>query len=251
MKFYSPKSIDQVLEQFDGFIEWSERDQSNLGIFATVYRKSTIRIKHKIQQGDFFEDNNRMEQLVILFADRYFKALEDYRNGVRPTESWHIAFKATEDKNTSILQHLLLGITAHIGLDLGIVCHQTHVGQDLEKFQQDFKRIETLLFEVARDVIEGISKLAIWFKIVRTLLLMDARKSMILTAKVRSIGWRLAERMARHEQKFHHYLIKARDVKTASWLRFLYRPGYLMQFGWSFVKRYEEPRVGIIIQTLA
>lgn len=44
-----------------------------------------------------------------------------------------------------ILQHLLLGINAHINLDLGIAAAQTSPGDDLPDLRNDFVEINRVL----------------------------------------------------------------------------------------------------------
>ena len=61
-----------------------------------------------------------------------------------------------------ILQSLLLGINAHINLDLGVVTGKAFPGIELEDFHDDFNRINDILGSLipeARDTVEQFSPL--------------------------------------------------------------------------------------------
>ena len=66
----------------------------------------------------FFDDGERMERLNVAFAARCLSALGACRHGAPPTRSWALAFEAGEALRPVVLQHLLVGINAHMNLDL-------------------------------------------------------------------------------------------------------------------------------------
>src|SRR5689334_422946 len=94
-------------------------NSSRLGFFASLYRIVTIIVKERCDDG-FFNDNTRMRKLDVIFANRYFQAYESHKSKSRPSESWQASFDASAQRELLILQHLLLGMNAHISLDLGI-----------------------------------------------------------------------------------------------------------------------------------
>jgi len=149
-------SIDEVLVQLDAIITSEIAAKSALVFFPVLYRKVTVRIKEGIEQAEF-EDNVRMETLDVIFANRYISAYHQYKNDEKPTQSWFHAFEATKDNSLLIMQHLLLGINAHINLDLGIAASET-VGNevDLHEFQHDFNKINAVLASMVDSVQKGI-----------------------------------------------------------------------------------------------
>ena len=78
MSFVKSNSIDEVILKLDDIINESLRENDPLGYFAVLYQKVTIKVKTEIDNG-FFEDNDRMEQLDIVFADRYLEAFHAYK----------------------------------------------------------------------------------------------------------------------------------------------------------------------------
>ncbi len=151
------ETIDQVIEQLDDIIDWSINRSSRLGYFAALYRKVTIKVKDGILDG-YFEDAERMERLDVIFANRYLEAFEQQRQNIETTRSWKLAFEASNHWWPIVLQHLLLGMNAHINLDLGIAAARTSPGPAIHGLKNDFNKINEILASlvggVQRDLAE-------------------------------------------------------------------------------------------------
>ena len=120
-------SIDEVIAQLGDVIDRSLRERNRLGFFAALYRKVTIKVKEGIVAGRF-DDGPRMERLDVIFANRYLEALTRLGSGQAPTPCWALSFEAAATWPPIILQHLLLGMNAHINFDLGIAAATTCPG---------------------------------------------------------------------------------------------------------------------------
>jgi hypothetical protein len=157
-------SINEVIRKMDAIVEQCSRNNLRAGYFAVLYRLVTIRIKEEIDAGNF-DDNERMEKLDTIFAQRFFDAFDAYYNnsGKPKTQSWNRAFDAAESDRYIILQHLLLGINAHINLDLGIAAAQTMEGEDLELIHNDYDRINAILASLVDDVTSNMSRISLFF----------------------------------------------------------------------------------------
>src|SRR6185295_15744616 len=134
------RTIDEVIVQLEEIIVRSVRERSRLGFFAALYHKVTIKVKEGIAAGQF-EDGPRMERLDVTFANRYLTALEQFVKGEAATPCWVLAFEAADRWPPIILQHLLLGMNAHINFDLGIAAAQTCPGDQLPQLKSDFDQI--------------------------------------------------------------------------------------------------------------
>jgi len=145
-------TIDEVIAQLDQIIDTECANNSCMAYFPILYRKVTLRIKEGIL-NNAFENNQRMEKLDVLFANRYIDAYECLGAHNPFTESWRKAFEASKTGKLLIMQHLLLGINAHINLDLGIAVAET-VGDDGEimDFENDFNKINEILGSMIADV---------------------------------------------------------------------------------------------------
>lgn len=145
-------NINEVIARLDSIIDAECLQNSCLAYFPILYRKVTIRIKEGILNNEF-ENNQRMEKLDVLFANRYIDAYDSLGANKPFTQSWKKAFEASKTEKLLIMQHLLLGINAHINLDLGIAVAQT-VGDDgdLMNFENDFNKINEILGSMIADV---------------------------------------------------------------------------------------------------
>ena len=154
-------TIDEVIEQLDAIILTEKQNNSPMAFFPILYNRVTKRIKAGIEAEEF-DDNARMEQLDVIFANRYIEAYQHYKAGNPTTESWRNAFKVSE---ALVMQHLLLGINAHINLDLGIAAAETTGAHALADFEQDFKKINEVLAAMVADVKAAIGKVSPLFKL--------------------------------------------------------------------------------------
>jgi len=152
-------TIDEVLDTLATIVADTTARGDELGYFAALYRQVTLAVKAAIERGEF-DDNPGMSRFDARFANRYFAAYEAYRSGGALSRSWRLALERTETGRLLILQDLLLGINAHINLDLGMVAGTTYRGAALAGFHHDFDHINTVIAAVlprARAVIEQYS----------------------------------------------------------------------------------------------
>src|SRR5689334_19020695 len=112
------KDISDVIRILDGIIADTKARRDPLGYFAALYRQVTLKIQEGIHQG-FFDNGTRMAEFDAAFANRYLSAYDAFQAGGKPSRSWRVAFTATSSGRLIILQDLLVGINAHINLDLG------------------------------------------------------------------------------------------------------------------------------------
>src|SRR6185312_479021 len=138
------QGINDVLTILDGIIADCKAKSDPLGYFPALYRQVTLKVKAGIAEG-FFDNGPRMERFDALFANRYFAAYQAFRSGGQPSKSWQVAFQSTRSGQLIILQDLLMGINAHINLDLGVVTGETFQGQALASFHDDFNKINAIL----------------------------------------------------------------------------------------------------------
>lgn len=155
------KTIDDVLKMLAAIVADTRADRDPLGYFPALYRQVTLKVKDGIDRGRF-DDGPRMARFDALFANAYFEAYEKFRAGKRTSRAWQFAFDRSRSGQLLILQNLLLGINAHINLDLGVVAGKAFPGIELEDFHHDFNRINDILASLipeARDTMEQFSPL--------------------------------------------------------------------------------------------
>ncbi len=152
-----PKTVDDVIEALGEIIQNSLNVGDRLGYFAALYRRVTMAVRDGIKSGQF-EDGARMEKLDVTFANRYITAYQQYQAGEIPSRSWLLAFEAGKNENLCILQHLLLGMNAHINLDLGIAAGRT--AGKVEALKPDFEKINQILASLVPPVEQGLSSIS-------------------------------------------------------------------------------------------
>lgn len=152
------KTIEEVIEKLDQIIEWSKENKSPLGYFACTYRSTTIAVLKGVQNKNF-EDCSRMVLLDIAFANRYFEALENYQNKRKCTNAWFTAFEATKNDKLLIMQHILLGMNAHINLDLGVSAAAIMPLGKISPLKNDFNKINKVISSINQKVQDSLSEI--------------------------------------------------------------------------------------------
>ncbi|WET48476.1 DUF5995 family protein [Chryseobacterium indologenes] len=152
------KTIEEVLKKLDEIIIWCKENTSAAGYFACMYRIMTAQVLKGIQQKKF-EDNPRMTALDVAFAQRYLEAWENYINGKKCTNSWYITFEATKNKDLLILQHIFLGMNAHINLDLGISAASIMPYRKINPLKKDFENINNVIASINQKVQDSLNKI--------------------------------------------------------------------------------------------
>lgn len=160
----SVTTVDEVIDQLDGIVAPARRAGDRIGFFAALYRQVTVKVRDGIAAG-VFDDGPRMQRLDVIFASRYLDALATFRHGGRPSGCWLLSFQAAASRPPLILQHLLLGINAHINLDLGIAAAQTAPGPQLAGLQGDFNRINDILAGMIAQTTTDVDEVSPWIRL--------------------------------------------------------------------------------------
>jgi hypothetical protein len=190
-----------------------------------------------------------MERLDVLFANRFLEAWATYQAGQKPSKCWRIAFNATTKKRYTILQHLLLGINAHINLDLGIAAAQTIPGQPIEQIAGDFEKINQLLSDLIEEVQGKIKQVSPSMKVLDALAgKADEKLAAFSVTKARKNAWRVAERMASTSAAQWDAVIQEEDSNTAILARLLQRPGLQVGALLQVVRLTENSRVPEVLK---
>lgn len=222
------KTIDEVLGRMDQIISECQIQESRIGFFAILYRQVTRRIKQGILAKEF-EDNARMEVLDILFAKRFIDAYDVWKSGGLPTSSWSVAFEASKGSSYLVLQHLFLGINAHINLDLGIAASETMKDHPLEGIKNDFDKINSVLAELVDGVKANISKVSPIFGLL--IPLAKGKDEMLLNFSIqlaRDGAWKYAGEY--HADSDKNFQISDRDKNISNLARKLIQPGKFLGF---------------------
>lgn len=151
------KNIDEVIAHLEQIIDRSIATGDRLGYFAALYNRVTRAVREGIARGEF-DNGPRMERLDVDFANRYLTAHELYVSGKQPTRAWKQTFDAARNGHHIVLQQLLVGMNAHINLDLGIAAARTCPGSEIAGLKGDFMKINNVLASLTPQVEQELDK---------------------------------------------------------------------------------------------
>ena len=210
----SSRELDDVIDDLDAIIDRAVQDRSALGIFPAMYRAVTVGVQEAVRVG-FFDHNDAMEQLSIVFADRYLDAYTAMRHDRAVTEAWRVSFAAAmEPKRRMVVQHLLSGMTAHINLDLGVATASV-AAEDPDSMYVDFFRVNQMLYEQVngyQQMLNAVSPRMGWIDRIGGSL--DERLAKVGIGGARERAWYLAIDLIDNPDR-RDEIISARDHETA------------------------------------
>jgi hypothetical protein len=160
------------------------------GYFAAMYARVTDRVQAAITDGRF-GDGERMARFACTFADWYLGP----RDGTRPCPAcWKAADDVAGDHSLLIVQHLLLGINAHVNHDLPQVVVELGSGEaTLDGLRPDFDAINDILAETQPDILRDLGRMSGWTQLVASR--GGGRIFNFSLDRARSQAWQSAQRL--------------------------------------------------------
>lgn len=243
--------IDQVLEDLDQVISEAREEGNRLGYFAALYRRVTAKVREGIETPGFFDDPERMDLLDFNFAMRYLDALKIAREGGTPSRSWQAAFRAAASRRPIILQQLVLGINAHINLDLGIAAIRTSPGTALPALRGDFDKINDILFSLVGLVERQVGEVSPWMALLARVAGHTGVRAVEFSMDVaRDEAWRFAERLDPLSEPEQGPAVRHKDGEVARLAGKIRNPGLLVNLALLVVRLRETASVRRVIDVL-
>jgi len=142
--------LSRLANLLDRYVCKFEAAKDSRAIFTCAY----VKITHTLTQMLFLSKFNHPEWVVFLaehFAARYISALDGWDQIPRSvTPAWEIVFETIALKRTSVLEDLVLAMTAHIVHDLPLSLVEVGLSTgDAESHIFDFHQMNELL---AKDI---------------------------------------------------------------------------------------------------
>ncbi len=220
------------------------------GYFAALYSLMTERVCEGLAAGRF-QEGDRLQRLTCHFAARYLDAFEAFRDGRPAPASWTVAFRAGRRWRPIILQHLLLGMNAHINFDLGISAAQVADGGELRQVQADFDEINVVLAELLTDVQQRLGRVSPWMRILDVV---GGRKDEAIVnfsmRHARRAAWSVAERYSPLDEAGRGALESDLDRQIAAFARVVRKPGRLISTAAIPIRLRERASVAEVIEAL-
>ncbi|MGA9276911.1 DUF5995 family protein [Ilumatobacter sp.] len=159
------------------------------GNFAAMYARVSDRVQTAIADGRF-GDGERMARFARTFADWYLGP----RGGTRQRPAcWVAADDVADDARLLIVQHLLLGINAHVNHDLAqVVVELAEAGTPIGELRPDFDAINDILAETQPDVLRDLGRVTGWTQLAAS---WGGRTFNFSLDRARDQAWRSAVRL--------------------------------------------------------
>jgi Family of unknown function (DUF5995) len=191
-----PSTLDEALRGIDQVVDWAIEAESHIGYFAALYKRITLAIQDAVREG-VFDDGDRVDQLGVVFSQRYFNSLNAYfypdeYEGL--TLPWEVSFVG--DQNRAImLQHMMAGLNAHITFDLGLATLAI-AGDSLDTLADDFNRVNALLCSQIPGILDVVEQLSPDLRWTRRLIPDEVSVLKRMLTKLRRSAWLFAINMA-------------------------------------------------------
>jgi hypothetical protein len=242
------QTIDQVIQALDQIIEWSWAQKSRVGYFAALYRRVTRSVKDGIANNQF-QNGPLMELLDVTFANRYLQAYEQFRAGQQPSKSWQLAFEVAAKWYPLVVQQLIIGINAHINLDLGVAAATVAPGNQLPGLKTDFDQINAVLASLVGTVEKEIAQVSPLIGLLETLGLKTETAIINFSIDVaRDVAWSRATQLAAMTPEKLPAAINAIDVETRDFGRDVIMSPFLRL---SLIRVFESNNIRKVIDVLA
>lgn len=243
------KTITEVISRLDEIIETSFVNRSRLGYFACLYRKMTLAVQKGINDN-LFSDGARMEKLDVIFANRYIDAYYCQSQKKLTTASWKAAFESSSQPLT-VIQHLLLGMNAHINLDLGVAAAETSKGNNIELMRNDFDLINDIIGSLINIVQKDLEEICFPMRMLKYI--DNKSKDAVINFSIttaRNTAWINAVGLSAVLPDLYNPYIKTLDSKIAIVANNIKNPDFSQGLILRAIRSFEPKDVGEVIRFL-
>jgi hypothetical protein len=227
------QTIADVARNIDRILDWSIEAQSTIGYFAALYKRVTVAIGDAIDDG-VFDDGPRMERLDVAFARRYFNALNAYFYPGEHDEltlPWEVAFVGNQnaDNQSTMLQHMLAGLNAHITFDLGLAAVAT-APDSLAALENDFNRVNAVLCSQIPGMLDVVEQLSPVVRQIRRVVPNEVGLLKRMLMKLRQSAWYFAVFTALNPEHAREKRVNQQSWTAAIGAWYLQPPAQLTTF---------------------
>jgi len=244
------RNIDEVLAQLAVVIESSKVRRSRLGYFATLYRQVTLEVKRGIDEG-LFDDGPRMDRFDTAFGNRYFEALVAWESGRKPPKCWRVAFDLLTNEDTIILQHLLLGVNAHINLDLAVAAITASPGAQIGALSRDYNLINDILVSVLAKIQDALNDVSPYMWLLDELGGRSDEWALDFSIRTaRAEAWNNALLLAHTSGERKTAILTSMDLGATLLARLIARPAGILRPGLQVIRHKENYDIAAVIERL-
>ncbi len=243
-------NIDEVISILEEIIIHSKENNNPLGYFAALYKNVTVKVKEGIE-NNFFDDNERMEQLDVTFANKYLENYFAFQDNKTVSASWDIAFQQSKKYWFTVLQHLLVSMNAHINLDLGVAAAEISKNKNIDDLENDFNKINEILSSLVGKVEQDLSN--IWPKLKWILKKTKKVDDFLIDFSMkmaRDGAWKFATKLHSFSEEEFQHQIKERDKKIRKTATLITDQGIIVKIIFGIIRLGEKGSVSQKIEEL-
>ncbi|MFI9811836.1 DUF5995 family protein [Saccharothrix variisporea] len=118
-----PATIEEAIPCMQVALRYFHERNDYRAVFLRAYYIITLNVHAAVhRRGDYtnpiFFDADWVRSQAGYFASLYFQSLTTFDREPESERAWKVAHRMAEDKSSTVLQDLLLGLNAHINYDL-------------------------------------------------------------------------------------------------------------------------------------
>jgi hypothetical protein len=151
-----------------------------------------------------------------------------------------------------VLQHLLIGMNAHINLDLGIAAAEISKNKNIDDLQDDFMRINEILSSLVNEVQNNLAE--IWPTLKKILQKTNKADDFLVDFSMklaRDGAWKFAKTISETPENHIDKFLKDRDEKIAEKAGLVINPGFVANLIFKIIRLGEKGTVASKINQLA
>jgi hypothetical protein len=215
------------------------------GYFPALYSRVTAEIAASIKAGQF-EDGARMDVFATTFASYYTRA---WRNEIPRPRCWQASWDVAARDDLLIVQHLLLGINAHVNHDLPqAVVEVADLSGDLASVQRDFTAVNDILAAASVRILRDLDRVSRWANEVAAL--GGGRAFHFSLRAARSQAWNASERLFSLEAERRVAYLRDLDRLVSVLAYLITRPTFPASLLVPVARRFEERDPRVVIAAL-
>jgi len=108
--------IDDVISEMKERLRPLAESCSHHAVFSLAYLRVTENVRDANRSG-YFADREWLNRVDAIFADMYFRTMDDFRGGRPVPPAWRVALRDTENRKLNGLGNFMANMNAHINND--------------------------------------------------------------------------------------------------------------------------------------
>jgi hypothetical protein len=165
-----PRDIDEAIACMRKALDYYHEQDDYRAVFLRAYYIITLNVHAAVHQlGDYkrqiFFDPNWISALAGKFSSLYFQSLTTFERDATSERAWKIAHQMAQEKTSTVVQDLILGLNAHINYDLayGIYLNLKEHGDQrnhllLPRRKFDHDQVNNILMRSMPQIVETLTR---------------------------------------------------------------------------------------------